>query len=562
MSMSIEFGGGDYFALRFPYHRHFVRCIRSLNNRRWDADGKCWYVHLSHLPEVMELFQFKKEELPPKLWRAYQIYRIKTSRLKIVVGATMAHFEGDRFPLDQVSEATSFHVPGYQYTPSYMEHRWDGKRHLFDRRKLCFPAGLLQRVAQVLEKEKLHFEIVAPQPPSAVQGTKYMLPEFELRDYQRECVKAALAARRGVLEMATGAGKTVVAAQIIYELGLPALFFVHTRDLLHQTHDFFREHLCRKVGIVGDGQIHLAPLTVATLQTVARAMDIPVPPSADEEAQLEEDATDISHARGRLSRFVEECPVVFFDECHHLPAETFYSLAMRTTGAWYRYGLSATPYRSDRMDLLLEAAVGPKMFRANASVLIEKGYLVPPEITFLAPPAYHGAPSRSLDYATMFHDYVVANPARNDMVATEARRLAADNKSVLILVSQVAHGQRLAMLLPEAVFVQGNDSAVKRQRVFKKLEAKEQLIVIATTLADEGLDVPTLDAVILASGGKSETRTLQRIGRALRPAPGKTKATVIDFFDNAPFLKEHSLRRYEIYSTEPQFRVLTSGFDA
>lgn len=561
MTTAIEYEGGEFFLLRFPYHKHFVRCVRALRQREWLADEKCWKVHISHLPEVMDLFQFRREELPGALWRAYQIYRIKTCRLKLVVGPTCSHFEGDKVPVEEIVEQTSYYVPGYQYTPSYLEKRWDGRRHLFDRRKLAFPSGLVGRITELLHKKGITFEIVresiALPPP-----VEYRAPAFELRDYQRECTDTAIHAQRGVIELATGAGKTVVAAQIIHKLGLPALFFVHTRDLLHQTHDFFEKHLGRKVGLVGDGQVHLAPLTVATMQTVGRAFDINVAGTLDDETPLEEDFTDISHSKKRLVEFVRQCPVVFFDECHHLPAESFYSLAMQTSGAVYRYGLSATPYRADRLDILLEAAVGPKIFRANASILIKKGHLVPAEIVFLAPAAYKVASSRSPDYATVFHEYIVTNPQRNKMIASEARRLARQKKSVLILVSQVGHGERLASLLPEAAFVQGSDTATKRQRVFAKLESKTLPIVIATTLADEGLDIPTLDAVILASGGKSETRTLQRIGRALRPAPGKKKALIIDFFDNAPFLKEHSMRRYEIYSTEPEFSVRTVGFDA
>ncbi len=125
MSVKVEYGGGDYFGLRFPYHRHFVRCVHGLNNRRWDPSEKCWYIHLSHLPEVMQLFQISKQELPERLWRAYQIYRIRTSRLRVHVGTTTARIEGDRFPVEEVVQATSYVVPGHQFTPAFQEGRWD-----------------------------------------------------------------------------------------------------------------------------------------------------------------------------------------------------------------------------------------------------------------------------------------------------------------------------------------------------------------------------------------------------------------------------------------------------
>ena len=232
---------------------------------------------------------------------------------------------------------------------------------------------------------------------------------------------------------------------------------------------------------------------------------------------------------------------------------------MQTAGAHHRFGLSATPYRDDRQDLLLEAALGPKLYRANASVLIQKGYLVPPRIRYHAVPAFKVVTGRA-DYQEVYQHYIVNNKRRNGMIAEQALALAGQGRSVLILVSQVAHGEALRELLPDVPLVQGSDSAGHRHHIFRELQDRRRLIVIATTLADEGLDIPSLRAVILASGGKSETRALQRVGRALRTAPGKTEALVVDFFDNAPFLKEHSMARLELFRNEPAFRVETVGF--
>lgn len=78
-------------------------------------------------------------------------------------------------------------------------------------------------------------------------------------------------------------------------------------------------------------------------------------------------------------------------------------------------------------------------------------------------------------------------------------------------------------------------------------------ICVHNTLADEGLDLPALDAVILAGGGKSYVKAFQRVGRALRLYPGKTKAYVIDFYDDSKYLRKHSNRRIKLYKEEPAF---------
>ncbi len=65
-------------------------------------------------------------------------------------------------------------------------------------------------------------------------------------------------------------------------------------------------------------------------------------------------------------------------------------------------------------------------------------------------------------------------------------------------------------------------------------------------------------ALILAGGGKSRLRALQRIGRVIRSFPGKTMSAVVDFYDQAKFLKNHSEVRYATYCSEPGFKVYRS----
>jgi superfamily II DNA or RNA helicase len=375
-----------------------------------------------------------------------------------------------------------------------------------------------------------------------------------MRDYQEKCVEAGLKEQRGIIEIATGGGKTLIAANLIRRIGRPALFLVHTRDLMYQTIAVFRRELGIEIGSAGDGKIDLHPVTVATVQTCARAMDIKLDQSPDDDEVLEPETSISGDSATDLQQFIKTTPVVFFDECHHLPADTAYSLAMEMEGALWRYGLSATPYRADRQDMLMEAALGPKIFSARASMLIELGYLVPPVIKFLPVPPLTVKNGKA-DYQEIYTSYVIENKKRNRLIADTAREMAASGKSVLILVNQVRHGEHLQEMLPGVPLVQGADAAEDRDKVFKDLCAKKQMIVIATTLADEGLDVPSLDCVILASAGRSETRALQRLGRALRLAPEKTGATVIDFMDNAPYLREHAANRLELFRTEPKFTV-------
>jgi superfamily II DNA or RNA helicase len=559
-AVTIEPLPGDEFAMSFRYDKGIVAWIRRLEHRRWNPAGARWEIHVSHLGAVAEYLGMDPRTIDRKLWRKYQIAAIRGQSARLIVGTVFTRLEGDGVPLRDIDEATSFHLPGYQFMPRFQSGRWDGKRHLLDKKKRTLPTGLVARAREIMGAAGVSFcEEEEPEPPGTPLATQR--PALDLRDYQEECVAAALEGRRGVLEMATGAGKTAVATVLIHRLARPAMFFVHTRDLLHQTRRAMERDLGIPIGQVGDGVVDLRDVTVATIQTCAKALGIKIEKMPDDDEKMEQDRTDLRSCGERLLDAIASVPLVFFDECHHLPADCCYGLAMRTTSARHRFGLSATPYRADRQDLLLEAALGPKLYRANASALIERGFLVPPTVRFHAVPSFKVVTGRA-DYQEVFEHYIVRNPRRNGMIAEQARGLMRQGVTVLVLVSQVAHGEALRGHLPELDLVQGSDPAARRAEVFRELEEGRRPGAIATTLADEGLDIPSLGAVILASGGKSETRALQRVGRALRPAAGKREAVVVDFFDNAPWLKEHSMRRLEIFRGERAFRVETVGFKA
>jgi superfamily II DNA or RNA helicase len=152
----------------------------------------------------------------------------------------------------------------------------------------------------------------------------------------------------------------------------------------------FSLEFARPVGRLGDGIIDLQPVTVATLQTAARVFDMKPPPARKDEeddAPQREKPTRLDERRAQIVSFIENAGMVIFDECHHVPADTAYDIAFRTLSARYRFGLSATPWRDDGHDLLLEAALGPKVCAMTCSDLIRRGYLVRPSIAMTRAPA-------------------------------------------------------------------------------------------------------------------------------------------------------------------------------
>ena len=141
---------------------------------------------------------------------------------------------------------------------------------------------------------------------------------------------------------------------------------------------------------------------------------------------------------------------------------------------------------------------------------------------------------------------IVENRARNAAAVATARRHASD--SVLLLVNKIEHGEALCGQIPGAVMCFSKMGKKKRREAIESFKTGKCRCLVATSLADEGLDVPIANVLILVSGGRSTARTEQRTGRVLRVAPGKTHGLIYDFKDEWHSLAaKHSRRRVEIY---------------
>jgi superfamily II DNA or RNA helicase len=280
----------------------------------------------------------------------------------------------------------------------------------------------------------------------------------------------------------------------------------------------------------------------------------------DEESSKPENTKAAQTRRIEVERMLASVEVVIMDEVQHVAARTCLAVMDRCSSARWRIGLSATDWRDDGADMLIEGAVGPRVVNVSMSDLVSWGYLVRPRIstfTLAEPPggwAYQGEQS----WLAVYRYFYVENGAFHQQVADINERWLGQNRTVLTLVTSVKHGQTLERVHHErglpAVFLSGISSTKKRAQVLDDVRAGRLRHLIATSIADEGLDLPCLDALVLAGGGKSSTRALQRIGRVLRPGPGKTEGLVADFVcPDHQWLIEQYRKRRAIYEAEKAF---------
>ena len=236
---------------------------------------------------------------------------------------------------------------------------------------------------------------------------------------------------------------------------------------------------------------------------------------------------------------------IVVSNCHRAPADTAYMIAMHCN-APVRIGASATPVRTDGADIKIWAACGEIKTTISADELIKRGILAKPSFVFLTPPpVYCGKRSH---YSDVYLQGIVINEGRNDMIIKKAIEYSSQGDIVYIHVERIDHGEMLKERIPGAVFLSGKDGTTVRQGVLKKY-AKGEIKVLVSTLLKEGVDIPAMNVFIAGGAGKSPIGVLQKAGRALRIAPGKTSAIIVDFRDSGKYLGDHWSERYNIYKT-------------
>jgi superfamily II DNA or RNA helicase len=122
-----------------------------------------------------------------------------------------------------------------------------------------------------------------------------------------------------------------------------------------------------------------------------------------------------------------------------------------------------------------------------------------------------------------------------------------------VLSGRVDHCELLCALIRQrgvqAELLIGTVKKERRTALLAGARAGVVPVLVATTLADEGLDVPALSRVFLTYPGRARGRTLQRLGRLMRTHPGKDDAVLFDFVDRkVAILRRHHVERRRLYA--------------
>jgi len=352
---------------------------------------------------------------------------------------------------------------------------------------VCLPRGLASELtdgAQVVDRTFL-------------EPCRYDAPTRPLRHYQAQALAEVGDAHQGVIVAPCGAGKTEMALHLIASRGQVAVVVVPTRDLVAQ----WRE---RARAVLGESAKHVHVYTSAALAGSKAREPKPMPPHG----------------------------LLLLDECHRLGAPTWASICSRSA-ATYRYGVTATPDRADGLGVMLQWHIGPILARVESDGLAACGAIVRPTYRVIQT-CFRPEPKLTRQGTLDHNDLVSQLAADNErvlLVASSAVQERRNGRNVLILTSRVSHAKDLAVITA-GYLLTGNTPAKARAEAIEAMRAQRGACIVATQLADEGLDLPSLDVLILALPGKSERQTVQRAGRVMRPSPGKGTPQILDFVDD------------------------------
>ena len=335
----------------------------------------------------------------------------------------------------------------------------------------------------------------------------------ELRPYQNQIVEDCRTAfregdRKVLVQLATGGGKTVLGSFMVHgssTRGKVCWWLVHRRELIRQASATFYDMQIPH-GTIAGGHVSdpLARVQVASIQTIARRLDRLPPPD-----------------------------MIVFDETHHIGAAQWTEIFERFPAA-YVLGLTATPWRLDGRGLgnwYARMVRGPEV-----SDLIEAGSLSPYRLFAPSQPDMGGVESQAGDYKQRQLATIMDKPSITGDAVQHYSTLCPGKRAVAFGVS-IEHSQHIAEQFRAAGIaaehVDGQMDHGARDAAVTRFVAGETLVLCNADLFGEGFDVPAIEAAILLRPTQSLSLYLQQVGRALRPAPGKQHAIILDHAGNS-----------------------------
>ena len=394
--------------------------------------------------------------------------------------------------------------------------------------EIILPYGTLKQIQPMIQNAIVTSEF------KPYESIDYGQP-IPLYPYQEKAVKEVKKSYYGILQSKAGSGKTQMGIALIKEYGRRALWLTHTADLLAQSKERAERYMDKSlIGKITEGKVDIGKgVTFATIQTMCK-LD--------------------------LTRYKDMWDVIIVDECHRVagtPTQmSMFAKVLNSLSARHKFGLSATVHRADGMIEATFALLGNVVYTVPDEAVADKVMQVgiKPIGTEVKLTYECLNTDGTLNYTKMIN-YLCARSTRNVLIKDSI--VNESDKSCLVLSDRLEHLETLMSLLPpslrdKAVMISGKMTSKKgkaeREQALEDMRIGKKKYLFATySLAKEGLDIPCLERLFMATPQKDYAVITQSIGRIARTYDGKADPICYDFVDEIGYLVKSYKKRCTTY---------------
>lgn len=369
--------------------------------------------------------------------------------------------------------------------------------------------------------------------------------DIPLYDYQQEAVSVMVEQGMGILQAPAGSGKTQMGLSIATKIGKKTLWLCHTKDLLNQSKQRAKLYMDSDlIGTIAEGKVNIGKgITFATVQTMSKL---------------------------NLNKYRNTWDCIITDEVHRVSgsptAVTQYQKVLDSLDAPHKYGLSATVHRSDGLIIATKALVGDVMYNVSqddvADTVLTVGIKPVETGTQISRECLNS--DGTLNYQRLI-SYLAENEDRTQLIVNNIE----EGRPSIILSDRLAHLESMVSALPDtmkkdAVIISGRMTSKKgkaeREQALEDMRSGKKKYLFATyALCKEGLDIPRLERLYMASPVKDYAVVTQAIGRIARKFDGKDDPICYDFVDDIGYLVRSYKQRCSTYKKNRCYFVEIGG---
>ena len=394
--------------------------------------------------------------------------------------------------------------------------------------EIILPYGTLKQIAPLIQNASIVSEF------KPYESIDYGQP-IPLYPYQEQAVREVKNGIYGILQSKAGSGKTQMGIALIKEYGRRALWLCHTLDLVNQSKERAERYMDKSlIGKITEGKVDIGKgVTFATIQTMSK-LD--------------------------LSQYKDMWDVIVVDECHRVagtPTQmSMFAKVLNSLSARHKFGLSATVHRADGMIQATFALIGDVVYTVPDEAVADKVMQVgiKPISTGVKLTYECLNTDGTINYCKLI-THLTEDFNRNDLIRGSI--VDEHDKSCLILSDRLEHLETLMGMLPEwlkpyAAMISGKMTSKKgkaeREQALEDMRTGKKKYLFATySLAKEGLDIPCLERLFMATPQKDYAVITQSIGRIARTYDGKADPVCYDFVDDVGYLVKSYKKRCSTY---------------